>query len=166
MAGGNHPALVQDRNPTRNILTLVPLRVILLYSVADTLLVGVGMGVPLLPILFGFPVGWYLGTHLVSDPRGFASALPRVLAWSALTSGLTFLEMVVIWGRTVPMLFDPTSDLANFGHPMILSSPKASFVGWLVLMILISPFLQFLMTVFGANLANLLRDRPAPNLLH
>jgi hypothetical protein len=37
----------------------------------------------------------------------------------------------------------------------ILYQPKASFVGWLVLMIFISPFLQFLMTLFGAQVAML-----------
>jgi hypothetical protein len=165
MAGGNWDAPMMERTGMRKILSLVPLRTVVLYGITDTLLVGMGMGVPILPILFGFPVGWYLGTHLVSDPRGFASALPRVLAWSALTSGLTFLEMLVIWGRTLPVIFGPASDVADFGHPFILYGPKASFIGWLVLMILVSPFLQFLMTVFGANLRNVLRNRPAPKLL-
>ncbi len=49
------------------------------------------------------------------------------------------------------MLFDPSADLANFGIPLILFDPTASFVGWLALMIVISPFLQFLMTLFGAH---------------
>ena len=166
MAGGNHGDWGQDWHSVRKILTLLPLRLVVLYVIADTVLVGVGMGVPILAILFGFPVGWYLGNRLVSDPRGFASGLPRVLAWSALTSGVTFLEMAVIWGRTLPRAFGPASELADFGHPLILYTPKASFVGWLVLMILVSPFLQFLMTVFGANLANVMRDRPAPDLLN
>ena len=34
------------------------------------------------------------------------------------------------------MLFDPTADLANFGIPQLLYEPLASFIGWLVLMIL------------------------------
>jgi hypothetical protein len=51
------------------------------------------------------------------------------------------------------MLFDRAADLANFGIPMILYEPRASFIGWLLLMIFVSPFLQFLMTLFGAHLA-------------
>ena len=68
--------------------------------------------------------------------------------------------MAAVWGRAVGMLFDPAADLANFGIPLILYEPTASFVGWLVTMIFISPFLQFLMTLFGAQLA-LLRRLPA-----
>jgi hypothetical protein len=33
---------------------------------------------------------------------------------------------------------------------MILYTPRASFIGWIILMVLISPFLQFLMTLFGS----------------
>jgi len=47
--------------------------------------------------------------------------------------------------------------LANFGIPLILYEPRASFIVWLILMIVISPFLQFLMTLFGAQLALLWR---------
>ena len=36
--------------------------------------------------------------------------------------------------------------------PLILYEPLASFIAWLVLMIVISPFLQFLMTLFGSHL--------------
>ena len=50
------------------------------------------------------------------------------------------------------MLFDPRADLANFGIPLILFDPQASFIGWLVLMIAISPFLQLLATLFGSHL--------------
>ena len=58
------------------------------------------------------------------------------------------------------MLFDPAADLANFGIPLILYEPTASFIGWLVLMIVISPFLQFLMMLFGAQLMLLRRLPP------
>ena len=36
---------------------------------------------------------------------------------------------------------------------MILYEPLASFIGWQVLMVLISPFLQLLTTLFGSYLA-------------
>jgi hypothetical protein len=58
--------------------------------------------------------------------------------------------MLAIWGTTIPMLFDPTVDLANFGHPMLLFDPRASFIGWLILMIIISPILQLMTTIFSA----------------
>ncbi len=51
------------------------------------------------------------------------------------------------------MLSDPAADLANFGIPPILYEPRASFIGWLVLMIAISPVLQLLTTLLGSHLA-------------
>jgi hypothetical protein len=48
------------------------------------------------------------------------------------------------------MLFDPKADFKNFGHPMILYDPKLSFIGWLVLMIVISPFLELMASIFSS----------------
>jgi hypothetical protein len=64
------------------------------------------------------------------------------------------------------MLFDPGADIAHFGIPLLLFLPRASLIAWLVLMILVSPVLQLLMTIFGGHLA-LLREaqraaRPRP----
>jgi hypothetical protein len=64
---------------------------------------------------------------------------------------MTLLMMAVIWGPKVVMLGGSDAKLAQWGIPQILYTPRASFVGWLVLMILISPFLQLLMTLFGAH---------------
>jgi hypothetical protein len=50
------------------------------------------------------------------------------------------------------MLLDSATDYENLGIPMILYEPKISFIGWLVLMIAISPFLQLLTTVFTSYL--------------
>ena len=50
------------------------------------------------------------------------------------------------------MLFDPGAEFQNFGHPFIPYNPKISFIGWVVLMILISTFLQLLTTIFGSYL--------------
>jgi hypothetical protein len=61
--------------------------------------------------------------------------------------------MIIIWGPTVSILFEPGRDLANTGVPMILYEPMPSFIGWIVLMILISPVLQLLTTLFGSHLA-------------
>jgi hypothetical protein len=125
------------------------------FLALDTLAVGMGMGVPIFPILLGFPVGWLLPRFLPGSTRTWPQALRRLLLLSGLTASYTFLLMLLLWGPTVRLLFDPTADLANFGIPMILYQPRASFIGWLVLMILISPSLQLLTTLFGAHLAML-----------
>jgi hypothetical protein len=126
---------------------------IVVYVLLDGFATGGGMGVPIFNILFGFPVGWYLGRRLGMDVEFDRRLMHRVLKWSALSSCVTVLFMLGVWLPTASMLFDPSADLANFGIPFILYEPRASFIGWLVLMIVISPFLQFLMTLFGAYLA-------------
>jgi hypothetical protein len=136
-----------------------------LYCFLDLFCVGMGMGVPIFNILFGVVAGWYTARRIVAARRivlastALQDVLKKVLIYAAIASAFTFIVMAVIWGPAVAMLFDPTADLANFGIPMILYEPRASFVGWLVLMIAISPFLQFLMTLFGAHLT-LLRWPP------
>jgi hypothetical protein len=120
-----------------------------------------GMGVPIVAILFGFLVGWLL-PRLISAPAGSTrQLLARILRWAAASAGWTFLQMAVIWLPTVSMLFDPSADMAEFGHPMILYEPLASYIGWIVLMVLVSPFLQLLTTVFAATL-RLALQMPAP----
>jgi hypothetical protein len=79
--------------------------------------------------------------------------LRKVLLFATVTAGVTFAGMAVIWGPCAAMLFDPGADLANFGIPLILYEPWASFIGWLVLMIVISPVVQLLMTLLGSHLA-------------
>jgi len=128
-----------------------------IYAFLDIICVGMGMGVPIFCILFGLPVGWAIGMRIVARPFDARRTLTKVLLTAALTSAFTFVLMAVLWGRMIAMLFDPAADLANFGIPMILYEPLASFVGWLVLMIVISPFLQFLMTLFGAHVTLLWR---------
>lgn len=84
------------------------------------------------------------------------------VAYAIITSAFTVLLMAIIWLPAVLMLSDPTADLANYAIPMILYEPLASFIGWLVLMILISPFLQMLMTLFGAQVTLWLsKSKPA-----
>jgi hypothetical protein len=131
-----------------------------LYAALDLLCGALGMGVPVLCIALGFPVGWRIVRVLRLADIPVPDALARILVWAALTSGFTFVIMAVVWGRCVPMLFDPAADIANFGMPLILYEPRPSFVAWLVLMIVISPVLQFLVTVLGADVA-LLRDASA-----
>jgi hypothetical protein len=123
-----------------------------IYTLLDILCVGMGMGVPIMCILFGFPVGFYIVKRITAVPASTRDMLRRILSYAALTSAITFVLMLLVWGSSLLMFFDSGADLVNYGMPMILFEPLPSFIGWLVLMIVISPFLQFLMTLFGAHL--------------
>ena len=123
-----------------------------IFVIVDLVCVGMGMGVPLACILFGFFVGWYIGKRATIATANVKDILWKVLVQAIITSAFTLVVMSLIWGSTIPMLFDPRADFQNFGHPFILYDPKLSFMGWLILMILISPFLQLLMTIFGSYL--------------
>jgi hypothetical protein len=128
------------------------------YLVLDVICVGLGMGVPLFCILLGFPVGVYLTLRVWLTAVSVRMALRRVWFYSAAAALVTFVLMAGIWGSTqLPMLGDPTADLANFGIPMILYTPLASFIGWLVLMVLVAPFLQLVMALFASYVTLALR---------
>ena len=130
--------------------TLRPSRALFLFAGLDVIAFGMGMGVPIFCILLGLPVGWYIAKFVLISTVELRDSLRRIFKYVFVTSLVTFVLMGIAWGRTVPLLFNPGSDLANFGIPMILFDPKPSFAGWLVLMIFISPFLQFLTTLFGS----------------
>jgi len=132
---------------------------VLLYALLDLLCIGLGMGMPIFCLLFGLPVGWFIARKVSTEHQEVEKTLRDILKWASFTSGFTFLIMFAIWGWSVSLLFDPSAELANFGMPLLLYEPKASFIGWLVLMIFISPFLQLLMTVFGAHLTLLWQVR-------
>lgn len=135
---------------------------ILIYACLDLICVGVGMGVPFFCILLGLPMGWYIVRRLIHETSETKAILEKLMKYAALTSLFTLIVMVAIWATSAAMLFDPTADLANYGIPMILYEPRPSFIGWIVLMMVISPFLQFLMTLFGGLLTwhrALARDR-------
>ncbi|MFH1862967.1 MAG: hypothetical protein ABH878_09185 [bacterium] len=132
------------------LLALKPGWALVLYVVLDFFCVGLGMGVPIFCILLGFPVGWFLARYVVKEPQEISAVLRRVLKYSALAAGITFVGMALLWGWCFVLLLDPNFDAANFGIPLILYEPRASLAGWLILMVVISPFLQFLMMLFGA----------------
>jgi hypothetical protein len=130
--------------------------VLALFVFLNTICVGMGMGVPIFCILFGFLVGWYVVRRLIVAGADLPRMLNRILFYAVVTSAYTFVVMAALWGPTAKMLFDPAADLANFGIPLILYDPRASSIGWLALMIAISPFLQLLTTLFGSYLTLLL----------
>lgn len=141
------------------LFTRKPIWALGVFVLLDTLCVGMGMGVPIFCILFGFPVGGAIVKIVTVKTAHIREILWKLLLYAAVTSAFTFILMGAIWGRCIPMLFDPSTDFANFGIPLILYDPQASFIGWLVLMIAISPFLQLLATLFGSYLT-LLRWLP------
>ena len=123
------------------------------YIILDILFVGMGMGVPFLCILFGLPVGWYLAKRFKLSERNLNDILNSILKYALFTSIFTFLLMLIIWGPVSTLFLNPTANFVNFGMPLILYDPKISFMGWIILMILISPFLQLLMTIFASYMA-------------
>ena len=133
----------------KRLLRLKPIWAFAVYALLDTVCAGMGMGVPFFCILLGFPAGWYIARLVIQENAGIRPMLRKPLRYAIFYSLFTVALMAAIWGMTVPMLFNPSADLANFGIPMILYEPRASFIGWLVLMIFVSPLLQLLATVFG-----------------
>ena len=134
-----------------NFLSRKYLSPIIAFIFLDILAVGIGMGVPIFAILLGFVVGWFSPSVLLSDASHVRQLLRMCLVAACVTSGLTFLLMLVIWGPLTRMLFDPSADIANFGIPLILYEPKTSFIGWMVLMIILSPLFQALATGFTSS---------------
>ncbi len=134
-----------------NIFNLNKKFAFLIYFILDTLFVGIGMGIPILNIIFGFPVGWYLAKRVSHLQRNLKENLGTILKYSIYTSLITFIWMLIIWIPISTMLTNPTADFAHFGIPMILYDPKISFIGWIILMVFISPFLQLFTTVFAAQ---------------
>ncbi|OPX59538.1 MAG: hypothetical protein A4E25_01022 [Methanobacterium sp. PtaB.Bin024] len=134
-----------------NIYKISKKTTFIVYLVLDVLFAGMGMGVPFFCILMGFPVGWYLAKRLTLDRENRSNVLNEILKYALYTSLFTFILMLVIWGPVSTMLLDPAADFVNFGIPLILYDPKISFIGWILLMIFISPFLQLLCTIFASN---------------
>ncbi|MFQ5906798.1 MAG: hypothetical protein ACE5JA_09530 [bacterium] len=146
------------------LLNLEPRRALVVFVLLDMVCFGIGMGVPVFCILFGFPVGWYIVRNLSATGANLSEVLKKVLPYAVVTSAFTFVLMAAAWGRCISWLFDPNADFANSGIPLILFEPRASFIGWLVLMIVIAPFLQLLTTLFASHLTLLSRLRRGVNM--
>jgi len=123
--------------------------VVILYILIDIICVGAGMGVPIFCILLGFPLGWYITQRVSVSAEQPYQKYYKIFKFSLFAAIFTFILMLAVWGRTIPKFFDPSYDFQNFGHPFILYDPKISFIGWNILMIIISPFLQLLTTIFA-----------------
>ena len=124
--------------------------VIILYILSDIICAGAGMGVPIFCILLGFPLGWYITKRVTASTEQLYQKYYKIFKFSLLAAIFTMIVMLIVWGSSILINIDSSSDIQNFGHPYILYDPKTSFIGWLILMIIISPFLQLLTTIFGA----------------
>lgn len=125
---------------------------LLIFAFLDLFCVGMGMGVPFFCIFLGFLIGWYIVKRLTRYNENQKDIFKKVFKYAIITSLFTFMVMAILWGPAIKLLFTPGYEFKNFGIPLILFDPKVSFIGWLVLMIVISPFLQLLTTVFSAYL--------------
>lgn len=135
------------------LLKMSKKKIFVIYIIFDMFFVGMGMGVPFFCILLGFPVGWYIGKKSALRENNLSTILNEILKYAAYTTLFTFILMLCIWVPLSTMLLNPSADFLNTGIPMILYDPKISFIGWIILMIFISPFLQLLVTVFASNVA-------------
>ncbi|MCX5977424.1 MAG: hypothetical protein NTV33_11545, partial [Coprothermobacterota bacterium] len=133
----------------------LPWSLLTLYIFLDLLATALGMGVPFLNILLGFPVGWVLARQA---PAGEP---PLRFIWRGawLTVGVTFLMMAAIWLPQARNLFNPAFDFSQSGVPHWLYDPKLSYIGWLALMVLVSPFLQLLTTLAAAFIVLLRKEQ-------
>ncbi len=125
------------------------------YIVLDISAVGMGMGVPIFCIMLGFPFGWYAAKRARRLHPHMRNAMKAALSESLKASFITFVMMMVIWVPTISLLFRESFDPAQFGHSFILFDPFISFIGWQVLMIVISPVLQ-LHTGLAASHVNIM----------
>lgn len=128
----------------------------IVIALIDVFLIGVGMGVPLLAIVYGFGVGWWLVKHgprvlpgvapPSSGPDISRQALRSLLGQAAALAATSLVVLLAVWGPSIPLLVSPDLDVTQ-GIPLILRTPHASAIAWLVLTILGAPALQFMAVV-------------------
>lgn len=132
---------------------------VIIYILFDLVCVGAGMGVPVFCILLGFPLGWCITKRVTASVEQPDKRYYKIWRDSFLASVFTFIVMLIVWVSAILINIHSVSDIQNFGHPNILFDPELSFVGWLILMIIISPFLQLLTTIFAAFLTLLANEK-------
>lgn len=141
----------------------------IVIGLLDVFAIGLGMGVPVLAIVYGAGVGWWLvrrGPSVLPDaipvsagPVGSRRALRTLLGQSAALATVSLAVLLVVWGPLALQVLDPGFDAAGFAMPLILPTPRASMIAWLVLTIVVAPLLQFGATFGGGALARAVRAR-------
>lgn len=128
----------------------------IVVGLADVFLIGLGMGVPILAILLGFGAGWWVARRaappLVPGADVLRVRVRGLLGPAGALAALSFVVVLAVWGPWIPSAFDPAFDAKAWGIPLILYTSQASMIGWLALMIVISPVLQFMAVVTGGAL--------------
>jgi len=94
-----------DMTNNSKMFYLSPFRVLFVYIVMDIFCVGMGMGVPFFNILFGFFIGWYLVMWISRGTGEAKEILKRLLIYSCIVAGVTFVGMLIIWGWSAKMLY-------------------------------------------------------------
>jgi len=115
--------------------------------------VGAGMGVPIFCIIMGAPYGFLVANKMIKkelQTNRHHHFYSGILKASALLALSTLVFMLIIWIPWVLRSFAPGFDYKNTGMPLILYTLKASFWGWITLMIVISPILQFMTSISSA----------------
>jgi len=137
------------------------------YVAADVVCVMLGMGVPIFCILLGVPVGWYAAEQGIARGVSEGRVLTAAARAGVATAAVTLFLMVLVWGRSAALLFAPGVDLTGVGIPPILYDARASFVGWIALMIVVAPAVQVAMALYGAHLTLMARlSRQMGDLVH
>jgi hypothetical protein len=134
----------------KKLMSLSIKTVVILYMLIDIICMGGGMGVPIFCILLGFPLGWYITQRVSVSTELLYQKYHKIFKFSLFAAIFTIIVMFIVWGSAILINIHSSSDIQNFGHPYILYDPKTSFIGWLILMIFISPFLQLLTTILAA----------------
>ncbi|NPV86642.1 MAG: hypothetical protein HPY45_11620 [Anaerolineae bacterium] len=140
-----------DTNPNRwhRRLSWSRVRFYLALALLDIISVGMGMGVPVFSIAFGLPAGWVIGQRVIRQNQSLSNHAGKALLAASMLALFTFIQMLIIWLPPTLKFFDPTFDVEGFGIPLWLYQPRVSYIGWMVLMILVSPALQASMFSLG-----------------
>jgi len=134
----------------------------IIIGLLDVFSIGFGMGVPVFTIALGFPVGWYLAGARMKALRDELEPQPvegvpigtlkSLLVQGVALSVVTFVVLAVIWLPQLPIVFDTSQQAREWGIPLILYTSQASKIGWMVLMLVISPLAQLMAVLTGAYL--------------
>lgn len=126
---------------------------VIVIGLLNVFLIGLGMGVPVFAVLYGFGVGWWLARRpapVAAIPVDPVQLRARSLLGSAgALAAVSFVVLLAVWGPTLGNAFDPTFDAAGWGLPLILYTSQASTIAWYALMLLVSPLLQALAVLAG-----------------
>jgi hypothetical protein len=139
------------------LLRLKRIPAALLYLLGAVVCVGTGRWAPFFCIGFGLIMGWYITRRVVLRTNDFTLILHRIMHKAVVTSLLTFLLMVIIWGREIGMSPDPHASLTNFGFPLVFDITRVGYSNWFVVMIISAPLLQLMTTIFVSFLTLLSR---------